>query len=132
MSDSRYRTEVRPGALAEWVWFLRDGGVIIADGRAPDEATAPVADRALGVWALGEVRLSQSWLVGGRFDRTENPIDPDETAWLVSPTLTWWQSEYVRLRAEYDLLGRSFLTGREGRLLLQVTFAMGPHKHETY
>jgi hypothetical protein len=22
--------------------------------------------------------------------------------------------------------------GKEGRLLLQVTFAMGPHKHETY
>jgi hypothetical protein len=33
---------------------------------------------------------------------------------------------------EYDLLGRSLTSRREGHLLLQVTFAMGPHKHETY
>lgn len=86
----------------------------------------------MGFWTAAEMRLSQSWLVGARFDRTENPEEPEETAWLVSPTLTWWQSEYVRLRLEYDLLGRSFLASDEGRLLLQVTFAMGPHRHETY
>ena len=89
-------------------------------------------ERALGLWAMGELRLSQNWLVGGRFDRTENPEHPEESAWLFSPTLTWWQSEYVRLRLEYDLLGRSFAPEREGHLLFQVTFAMGPHKHETY
>ena len=89
-------------------------------------------ERALGLWALGELRLSQSWLVGGRFARTEHPENLEETAWLFSPTLTWWQSEYVRLRLEYDLLGRSFTPEREGHLLFQVTFAMGPHKHETY
>jgi hypothetical protein len=97
-------------------------------GSEPDEDGA----RALGLWASGELRLSRSWLVGGRFDRTENPEDLEETAWLFSPTLTWWQSEYVRLRVEYDLLGRSLMAEREGHLLFQVTFAMGPHKHETY
>ena len=94
--------------------------------------SADEGEHALGVWALGDLRLSQSWLVGARFDRTENPADLEETAWLFSPTLTWWQSEYVRLRLEYDLLGRSFAAEREGHLLFQVTFAMGPHKHETY
>ena len=51
---------------------------------------------------------------------------------MTSPTLTWWQSEYVRLRLEYDLLDRNFVSTKEGRLFLQVTLAMGPHKHETY
>jgi hypothetical protein len=97
-----------------------------------DEDDEEGFERAIGYWGLGEVRLSQNWLAGVRFDRTENPEDPTETAWLFSPTLTWWQSEYVRLRAEYDLVGRSFETVRQGRFLFQVTFAMGPHKHETY
>lgn len=79
---------------------------------------------------MAETRLSEVWLVGARFDRTENPINPDQTAWMFSPTLTWWQSEYVRIRGEYDLLGRSDF--RAGRFLLQATFSMGPHKHETY
>ena len=65
-------------------------------------------------------------------DRAENPEDTSETAWVTSPTLTWWQSEYVRLRLEYDLLDRNFVSTKEGRLFLQVTLAMGPHKHETY
>ena len=70
--------------------------------------------------------------MGTRLSRSASPEDPGETAWLISPTLSWWQSEYVRIRLEYDLLGRSLTDDREGRLLLQVTFAMSPHKHETY
>ena len=81
---------------------------------------------------MAELRLSSQWLVGGRFDRVENPAAPDVTQWLASPTLTWWQSEFVRIRAEYDFL--SGLEGGDGsgRFLLRATFAMGPHKHATY
>ncbi|NNF38361.1 MAG: hypothetical protein HKN71_06825 [Gemmatimonadetes bacterium] len=131
----------RPPGRSRYRGLMVRGGLMVLDGLVPHDddgaGTEPteehdLAGHALGVWSLAELRLSRSWLVGARFDRTENPLDPDETAWLVSPTLSWWQSEFVRLRAEYDLMGRSFVTGREGRLLLQVTFAMGPHKHETY
>ncbi len=89
-----------------------------------------LADRAQGFWSLAEYRFATSWLLGGRFEWTENPEDPHDTAWLAGPTLTWWQSEWVRLRAEWDYMSRG---GQElSQLLLQVTFAMGPHKHETY
>ena len=88
--------------------------------------------RAMGLWSMAELRLSKRVLAGARFDRTENPAHPEESAWLLSPTLTWWQSEWVRIRLEYDLVGRSFLEGSEGRFFLGVTFAMGPHKHATY
>jgi hypothetical protein len=86
---------------------------------------------AFGAFTLAELRLSQSWTVGGRYEYTEDPLDPSRSAWLAAPTLTWWQSEWVRLRGELD-----FLTNGDGEsralLVLQTTFAMGPHKHETY
>jgi hypothetical protein len=104
-------------------------GLMVLDGlMSPDGA--PLDGTATGIWTMFETKLSERMLFGGRFDRTENPLNTDETAWLLGPTLTWWQSEYVRIRGEYDLLGRPDY--RDGRLLLQVTFAMGPHKHETY
>ncbi|HZD03348.1 MAG TPA: hypothetical protein VE173_00475, partial [Longimicrobiales bacterium] len=124
----------RPPARALYRGVVVRGGVMLLDGLVDGEGGggAPGTGDALGAWGLTEIRIGQQWLVGGRLDWTENPLDTGQTAWLASPTLTWWQSEWVRLRAEYDLLGRSFLDDDEGRLWLQVTFAMGPHKHETY
>ena len=87
-------------------------------------------DAALGVWSLAEVKLSRQWIVGGRYEWVENPEDPTESAWLASPALTYWQSEYVRLRAEYDVLGNPGNT--TGQFTLRITFAMGPHRHEAY
>jgi hypothetical protein len=118
----------RPPGRAGYREAVLRGGIMVRDpGRGPAEVTP---SRAMGIWSLAEVRVGQQWLVGARYDWVENPEDSEETAWLVSPTLTWWQSEYVRVRAEYDVLGR--IGGNEGQLLLQVTFAMGPHKHEKY
>ena len=129
----------RPPGQSRYRGFTLRGGVMalsgLVSGLTPVPGAGPSAladERALGWWSSGELRLSQRWLVGGRFDRVENPEDTGETAWIISPTLTWWQSEYVRLRLEYDLLDRSFVTADEGRFFFQVTFAMGPHKHETY
>lgn len=114
-----------PPGQSRYRGFTFRGGAMMHDGE----------EEALGLWSMAEVRLSQQWLVGARYDRVENPADPEQTAWLFSPTLTWWQSEWVRVRAEYDLLGRDIPgveTDDVGKFLLQVTFAMGPHKHETY
>ena len=122
----------RPPGQSRYRGLTLRGGVMALSGLPEAGAPALADERALGWWSAGELRLSQSWLVGGRVDRVENPEDTNETAWVMSPTLTWWQSEYVRLRLEYDVLGRSFVPSNEGRLFLQVTLAMGPHKHETY
>jgi hypothetical protein len=119
----------RPPSRSRYRGLNVRAGAMVLDGLVAEDGTH-VNDRAKGIYTMAENRLSTSWLVGARFDWTENPHDPDQTAWLVSPTLTWWQSEFVRIRGEYDGLGRGDV--REGRFLLQVTFAMGPHKHETY
>jgi len=104
------------------------GGVMLSDPGAVPGLAEP--DPALGVWSLAEVKLSRQWIAGGRYEWVENPQDPTESAWLTSAALTYWQSEYVRLRAEYDILGNPGKT--TGQFTLRITFAMGPHKHETY
>jgi hypothetical protein len=121
----------RPPARARYRGFTLRGGVMALDGLVP-LPTNVGEDRALGVWGAAEARISETWLAGARTDFVQDPSDPDQTAWLVSPTLTWWQSEFVRLRLEYDLLGRTAIASNEGRVVMQVTFAMGPHKHESY
>ena len=103
------------------------GGVMLSD---PEAVRGLRGESAWGIWSLAEIKLSQQWVAGGRYDWVENPEDPSESAWLASPTLTYWQSEYVRLRAEYDILGNPGKTTRQ--FTLRITFAMGPHKHETY
>jgi hypothetical protein len=104
------------------------GGVMFSDPGAVSGLPEP--DPALGVWSLVEVKLSRKWILGGRYEWVENPEDPTESAWLASPALTYWQSEYVRLRAEYDILGNPGDT--TWQFTLRITFAMGPHRHETY
>jgi len=125
-----------PPARSRQTGLVVRGGYMLLDGlnapATPPPAGSEARETAAGFWSLAELRLSPSWLVGARFDRVENPAAPDVTQWLASPTLTWWQSEFVRLRVEYDFL--SGLEGGDGsgRFILQTTFAMGPHKHSTY
>jgi len=97
----------------------------------PEEITGVVGPQAaLGIWTLAEFKFARAWIAAGRYDWVENPEDPTESAWLASSSLTYWQSEWVRLRAEYDILGNPGNT--TGQFTLRITFAMGPHRHETY
>ena len=76
-------------------------------------------------------RLSRRWIVGARYDWAEAPRGPDDTEWRITPTITWWQSEFVYLRLQGEHRS-SDLTGTTNLLTLQAVWAMGPHKHETY
>ncbi|MEJ2218369.1 MAG: hypothetical protein P8099_17335 [Gemmatimonadota bacterium] len=105
---------------------LRGGAVV---GRIDAEALV-VPKSAFGGFLIGEYRLGPRYLVGARYEYTQNPLDTTQHSWLVAPTLTWWQSEFVRLRAEFDYLHRP--TDTLKLFLIQATFAMGPHKHDTY
>lgn len=115
----------RPPARALDRQATLHGGIAVNRRIMPDDADLT----AMGGFAVAELKFARQWWAGFRYEYTEHPDDPDAHAWLVAPTLTWWQSEYVRLRAEYDVLRGA---DRFGQLVLQATFAMGPHKHETY
>jgi hypothetical protein len=76
-------------------------------------------------------QASRRWIFGTRGDYVESPRGARTTEWQLSPTITWWESEFVYLRLEgqhhHDSVAAS-----DDRLLFQAVFAMGPHKHETY
>jgi hypothetical protein len=78
-----------------------------------------------------QARTSRRWVFGLRYDYVEAPRGPDDTEWRITPNLTWWQSEFVYLRAEGEHR-HSDLLGSLNLLTLQAVWAMGPHKHETY
>lgn len=52
--------------------------------------------------------------------------------WQVGPYVTWWQSEWVKLRCEYDYAFGHGTEDTEHVLWLQAIFSAGPHKHERY
>ena len=56
----------------------------------------------------------------------------DPYRWQIGPYITWWQSEWVKFRLEYNYgFGRG-TEDTEHAVFLQAVFAAGPHKHERY
>lgn len=92
---------------------------------------AGTGDTRLGGYIGSTYRLSQRWIAGVRYDYVETPEGANEITRQIVPTLTWWQSEWVFLRAEFTR--RLTPVGADrNRLLVQAVWAIGPHKHETY
>jgi len=52
--------------------------------------------------------------------------------WQISPYITWWQSPFVKFRAEYDYSNGKGLDNPEHVIWFQAIFSAGPHKHERY
>jgi hypothetical protein len=52
--------------------------------------------------------------------------------WQIGPYITWCQSEWVKLRCEYDYAFGHGTEDTEHILWLQAIFSAGPHKHERY
>ena len=76
-------------------------------------------------------KLTRRWVLGTRYDWVEAPRGPSDTEWRLTPSVTWWESEFVYLRLEGEHRN-SDLAGSHNTLSLQAVWAMGPHKHETY
>ncbi len=97
------------------------------------ERDDPLGQRreAWGGYSYLEGLVARNLYLGLRYDDVADPLEPALRRRGLVPTLTWWQSEYVRLRAEYQRL-EDDAGGDEDRFALQLTWAAGPHKHETY
>ncbi|HYT72423.1 MAG TPA: hypothetical protein VEK78_13645, partial [Gemmatimonadales bacterium] len=83
----------------------------------------------LGGYVSTTFKLDQRWIAGARYDYVESPADGGVTRQVI-PSLTWWESEWVFLRAQYRY--ERSLAATSHQFALQAVWAIGPHKHETY
>lgn len=150
--DITYKWKPRNRPYKSFLWqteFLfsqREDSGRIAD--EPEEFV-PQRDRSTwGFYSFMEYQLSRRWYAGLRFDWSQYPgqlaaghhghehehahrYASNDFTWALSPYLTFWQSEFVRLRAQYSYTDRHLKYQRDDSdhaLWLQCTFTLGPHK----
>ncbi len=101
---------------------------------AEKELLDPNKIKAFGGYSYLQYQLNEKWYMGTRFDFTQ-PFDLENSDKLLTqivPYVVWWQSHWVRLRLQYNFLNSNFGIDSQNILKLQVTWAMGPHKHDRY
>ncbi len=84
-----------------------------------------------GFYSYVENKLDARWRAGVRFDYSQLPESNEENLWGVSPSLTYWQSEFVFLRLQYGHFNMTY-GENENVVMLQSVWSLGPHKHEAY
>ena len=101
---------------AEWYWAKRELSLTDQTGN--------------GGSAQATYKLDRRWVVGTRVDYLDN-YGSDPTIVMLVPHIDWWQSEWVRIRLQYNYVKPD---GEDGNhtFLLQTVFAFGPHRHEAY
>jgi hypothetical protein len=120
-----FRLTWRPPAQALYrEWTLR--GELLAL-RKQIAGTGPTR---LGGYVSSTYKLDQRWIAGVRYDYVESPEFGTITQQVI-PTLTWWESEWVFLRAQYRWEKVEGVNATN-QFALQAVWAIGPHKHETY
>ena len=114
--------------------FILQGEVLRQFNEIPSAAAVPpgltyagpVGDFT-GGYLFARWQLSQRLYAGGRYDHVEDPQSGGAALRAASIVLEWFPSEFSKLIAQFEhaaLPGVSAVN----RLLLQATFAMGPHK----
>jgi len=116
---------------------------------APDSSGEDTLN-AWGLYSYLQTKISRTVDIGIRGDfyvpdtksYAENPnwtsLSPlavtgdNPYLWQVSPYITWWQSPFVKFRAEYDYSNGKGVENAEHVIWLQAIFSAGPHKHERY
>lgn len=130
-----------PTSQARYRSFTWRSEAYFADKQQVNDSGGECFRRAWGAYSYLQYQFAQRWYAGVRGDVGQPVHRPDETlVWDVVPYLTFWQSEFVYLRLEYRH-GRNIpfedpsgnLAARtDNRVMLQIDFAAGPHKHEKY
>ena len=88
--------------------------------------------QSYGGYTYGELKLNRNWSTGFLFDYAPIVDDPGQRTLSYSPFLTWYLSEFNRLRFQYSYLKNNFdadkaLNGNQ--FFLQWTTVIGAHTH---
>lgn len=93
---------------------------------------------SFGFYAFGQYQFHRDWYAGLRYDFTEFPNSltrgSDDWDWGLSPYVSWYINEFVRVRTEYQHRGFNIggNSSSEEVLFVQLTFLFGSHPPHPY
>jgi hypothetical protein len=87
-------------------------------------------ESSYGGYLLGQQQLAQDWYAGLRLDWTKDANDSTKAIFGASPYLSWYWSEFLRFRLQYEYRGGD--VPAENLLFLQVTWIYGAHPPHPY
>ncbi|MHC5048103.1 MAG: hypothetical protein ACYTGY_16340 [Planctomycetota bacterium] len=109
-----------------------------ADNDIEDSPYGSFRNDSFGFYAFAQYQFDLNWYAGVRFDYTEFPsvevrARSDED-WAVSPYVTWYVTEFLRLRAQYQHLEskESGSWSDDENFFFAVTFSIGAHPAHPY
>jgi hypothetical protein len=85
---------------------------------------------ALGAYLLAQQQLNRDWYLGLRLDWTENALADNQEVWGISPYVSWYWSEFLRFRLEYQ--HKEGDTPDDNSLYFQITWIFGAHPPHPY
>lgn len=95
---------------------------------------------SIGFYTSIQNKLNARWWISGRIGYSQLPYDKSQYEWDYTLCLDFWQSEFVFYRIQYqyndrhitDYLNQLGPMPGNHSLIIQISWAMGPHKHESY
>ena len=97
------------------------------DGESAETASEFEKQDALGLYSYVEARLTRQWYPGFLFDYAEDVDGLESATRGYSPYLTFWASEFQRLRLQYTYLDEP--ETHDNQVFLQWTGILGSHVH---
>lgn len=85
---------------------------------------------AWGAYLLGQQQINRDWYAGLRLDWTQNPNDYTQEAWGVTPFVSWYWTEFLRFRMQYQYKDGD--VPDEHILWFQATWVFGAHPPHPY
>src|SRR4051812_35358698 len=85
---------------------------------------------SFGAYLLAQQQLNRDWYLGARLDWTQNALADNQQVWGVSPYVSWYWSEFLRFRLEYQ--HKEGDTPDDNSLYLQITWIFGAHPPHPY
>jgi hypothetical protein len=114
---------------AEWMRQLNDDTPSLIDAPAGFDLEYEGPTRSYdGAYAFARYQLSRRTYIGGRYDWLEDPEVDGARLTAASGYLTFFPSEFSKIVAGYERVMPSGGLDATNRLILQATFALGPHR----
>jgi hypothetical protein len=136
----------KPLRMGEWKSFLAGGEIFFANRAYPEALESPDVRRAIEIQDLqpgdgkplgwttwGQWQFNRRIYSGIRYDKTDALFNPDFERRSITPYLSYYFSEFLRFRLDYEHRWSDFVT-EDGRnsVYFELNWVFGSHPPEPF